>query len=448
MPNNPPVDTPFFAVKGRISEVWRLWLNSITTAANAVAGALLAANNLSDLTNDGQARQNLGLGSAATHNVTDFDAVGAASAAVASIPTSSSTQTKPALLTPADWATFNGKQSALGFVPLNPANNLSEVASPTTSLANLGGVTSAQAAAAAPVQTVNGQTGAVSLTIPTNTNQLINGAGFITASGAPVQSVNGQTGAVSLSIPAAQVAANLANSSSTGVTGTLPIGNGGTGQTTQQAALNALTGTQAAGKFLRSDGTNATLASIQASDVPTLNQSTTGTAANVTGTVAIANGGTGATTAAAGLSALGGAALSGTNNFTANNGFGNVANPQASVNIAAGQSLQIGANTDSYYTTASNNGLQFHRANSTSYVDQSGLGGSLALRCSVSAGGDTTVLTLSPSAATFGKTIVVPSVAPATSSATGTAGSITWDASYLYVCVSASSWRRVALSTF
>lgn len=35
----------------------------------------------------------------------------------------------------------------------------------------------------------------------TNTTQLTNGAGFITAAGAPVQSVNGQTGAVSISIP-------------------------------------------------------------------------------------------------------------------------------------------------------------------------------------------------------------------------------------------------------
>lgn len=42
-------------------------------------------------------------------------------------------------------------------------------------------------------------------TIPTNTNQLTNGNGFITSSGAPVQSVNGQTGAVVLTIPAAQV---------------------------------------------------------------------------------------------------------------------------------------------------------------------------------------------------------------------------------------------------
>jgi hypothetical protein len=46
-----------------------------------------------------------------------------------------------------------------------------------------------------------------------------------------------------------------------------------------------------------------------AADVPTLNQNTTGTAANVTGTVAIANGGTGATAAATALSNLGGAPL-------------------------------------------------------------------------------------------------------------------------------------------
>ena len=60
-------------------------------------------------------------------------------------------------------------------------------------------------AAQAPVQSVNGQTGAVSLTIPDSTSDLINDSGFVDAAGAaaaaPVQSVNGQTGAVSLTIP-------------------------------------------------------------------------------------------------------------------------------------------------------------------------------------------------------------------------------------------------------
>jgi hypothetical protein len=43
---------------------------------------------------------------------------------------------------------------------------------------------------------------------------------------------------------------------------------------------------------------------IQVADVPTLNQNTTGTASNVTGTVAIANGGTGQTSASAAFNAL------------------------------------------------------------------------------------------------------------------------------------------------
>jgi len=82
------------------------------------------------------------------------------------------------------------------------------------------------------------------------------------------------------------------------LSGTLPIGSGGTGQTTAAAAITALAGTQVSGRYLRSDGVNTALAAIVAADVPTLNQNTTGTAANVTGTVAVANGGTGTTTPA------------------------------------------------------------------------------------------------------------------------------------------------------
>ncbi len=79
------------------------------------------------------------------------------------------------------------------------------------------------------------------------------------------------------------------------LTGIIGISNGGTGVTTAQSAINALTGTQTSGYYLRSNGTNSILSKIQASDVPTLNQNTTGTAANVTGTVLVANGGTGTT---------------------------------------------------------------------------------------------------------------------------------------------------------
>lgn len=62
----------------------------------------------------------------------------------------------------------------------------------------------------------------------------------------------------------------------------LAIGNGGTGQTTQQAAINTLAGAVTSGLYLRGGGTNVTMAAIQAADVPTLNQATTGNAATAT----------------------------------------------------------------------------------------------------------------------------------------------------------------------
>jgi hypothetical protein len=95
------------------------------------------------------------------------------------------------------------------------------------------------------------------------------------------------------------------------VTGTVALANGGTGQTTRQEALDALAGAVTAGYYLRGDGTDVVMSAIQSADIPTLNQSTTGTASNVTGTVAILNGGTGQTTRQAAMDALAGAVTSG-----------------------------------------------------------------------------------------------------------------------------------------
>ena len=85
-------------------------------------------------------------------------------------------------------------------------------------------------------------------------------------------------------LASADIPNNAANTTGTAanITGVAAIANGGSGQSTQAAAITALTGTQSSGKYLRSDGTNATLQTIQAGDVPTLNQNTTGTAANIT----------------------------------------------------------------------------------------------------------------------------------------------------------------------
>ena len=84
------------------------------------------------------------------------------------------------------------------------------------------------------------------------------------------------------------------------------------------AVLPSNFASQTANTFLAAPNGSAaapTFRAIVAADIPTLNQNTTGNAANVTGTVAIANGGTGATTAALARTGLGATTLGG-NLFT------------------------------------------------------------------------------------------------------------------------------------
>lgn len=44
--------------------------------------------------------------------------------------------------------------------------------------------------------------------------------------------------------------------------------------------------------------------------------------------------------------------------------------------------------------------------------------------------------------------IVVATQTPASASATGTAGTIAWDASYIYICTATDTWKRVAIATW
>ena len=105
----------------------------------------------------------------------------------------------------------------------------------------------------------------------------------------------------------------------TSVTGTSPVAS--SGGTTPAISLSASYGdtqnpyaSKTANYVLASPNGSSgvpTFRAIVAADIPTLNQNTTGTASNVTGTVAIANGGTGSTTAANALTALGAVAKAG-----------------------------------------------------------------------------------------------------------------------------------------
>lgn len=77
----------------------------------------------------------------------------------------------------------------------------------------------------------------------------------------------------------------------TGVTGTLPVANGGTASTTAQTALNTLAGAVTANRLLKGNGTNIVLAQANLTT-------------DVTGVLPVANGGTGQDTAQEAIDAL------------------------------------------------------------------------------------------------------------------------------------------------
>jgi hypothetical protein len=205
--------------------------------------------------------------------------------------------------------------------------------------------------AAGTLATVNSNVGSF-----TNASITVNAKGLVTAASsgtAPVTSVTGTSPVVSsggatpaISMPAATTSVNgyLTSTdwntfnSKTSNTGTVTsVGGTGTvsglslsgtvttsGNLTLGGTLAVLPSnfaSQTANTILAAPNGTAgvpTFRAIVAADIPTLNQNTTGTASNVTGTVAIINGGTGATTNTAARTNLGATTL-GSNIFTITN---------------------------------------------------------------------------------------------------------------------------------
>ena len=79
----------------------------------------------------------------------------------------------------------------------------------------------------------------------------------------------------------------------TNVSGTVAFANGGTGETTRQAAMDALAGAVTSGQYLRGNGSDVVMSAIQVADVPTLNQNTTGNATTATTATNLAGGSAG-----------------------------------------------------------------------------------------------------------------------------------------------------------
>jgi hypothetical protein len=172
---------------------------------------------------------------------------------------------------------FDGSQGTAGQVLTSAGTG----ATPTWTTPTTGTVTSVTGTS--PVASSGGATPAISLasgygdTLNPYASKIAN---FVLA--AP----NGSAGVPTFrAIVAADIPTLNQNTTGTAsnVTGTVAIANGGSGQTTAQLAINAFAGAVTSGSYLRGNGTNVVMNTIQAADVPTLNQNTTGSSATVTG---------------------------------------------------------------------------------------------------------------------------------------------------------------------
>lgn len=125
--------------------------------------------------------------------------------------------------------------------------------------------------------------------------------------------------------------------------------------------------------ILKSTTTTGALSIAVAADFPTLNQNTTGTAANVTGTVAIGNGGTGQTTAGAGFNAL--SPITSVGDLI----IGNGTNTATRLAIGANAQVLTSNGTTATWATPSSGGVTSFSAGTTGFTPNSATTGAVTL---------------------------------------------------------------------
>jgi len=158
---------------------------------------------------------------------------------------------------------------------------------------------------------------------------------WVNASGAALTKTDDTNVTLTLGGSASTALVNAA-SLTLGWTGQLALSRGGTGASTAQGAINALAGATTSGQYLRGNGSNVVMSAIQASDVPTLNQNTTGTAAGLSSTLAVSSGGTGQTSYTDGQLLIGNTATTSLSKATLTAGSGvSITNGNGTITIAA-----------------------------------------------------------------------------------------------------------------
>ena len=293
--------------------------------------------------------------------------------------------------------------SAITFVRVNADNTLSFLDAPTFRTAigagtGSGTVTSVNATAGTGISVSGGPiTTSGTLTI-TNTapDQVVSltGAGTTAVTGTypnfTITSTDAYVGTVT-SVSGAGTVSGLTLTGTVTTSGSLTLG--GT-----LAVTPSNFASQTANTFLAAPNGSAgtpTFRGIVAADVPTLNQNTTGTASNVTGTVAIANGGTGQTTATAGFDALAPTTTKG--DLIVRNGTGNT---------------RLAVGTNAYVLTADSTaatGVKWAAATSSNITPQGLWENNAAITSNYSITSGNNALSAGPISIASGVVVTVPS---------------------------------------